>query len=56
MTHCHEVNVGLVWLCEKGGLEEDLGIFMAFDKFVIWSWSGELFLGEVCGVTLERRE
>jgi hypothetical protein len=29
---------------------------MAFDKFVVWSWSGKLFLGKVCGETLERRE
>jgi hypothetical protein len=29
---------------------------MIFDIFIVWSWSGELFLGEVCGVTLERRE
>jgi len=25
---------------------------MTFDKFVVWSWSGKLFLGKVCGVTL----
>jgi hypothetical protein len=29
---------------------------MAFDKLVIWSWSGELSLREVCGVTLEKKE
>jgi hypothetical protein len=29
---------------------------MTFDKFVVWSWSGKLFLGKVCGVTLENRE
>jgi hypothetical protein len=29
---------------------------MVFDKLVIWSWSGELSLKEVCGVTLNRRE
>jgi hypothetical protein len=29
---------------------------MAFDKFVVWSWSGKLFLRKVCGVTLKRRE
>jgi len=29
---------------------------MIFDKFIVWNWSGELFLGEVCGVTLKRRE
>jgi hypothetical protein len=45
-----------VWLCGKGGLEEDLGIFMAFDKFVVWSWNGKLSFGKVCGVTLERKE
>jgi hypothetical protein len=36
--------------------KEDLRIFMAFYKFVIWNWSGELCLKDVCGVTLERRE
>jgi hypothetical protein len=46
----------LMWVLCDFVKKEDLGIFMAFDKFVIWSWSGELFLGEVCGVTLERRE
>jgi hypothetical protein len=29
---------------------------MAFDKVGVWSWSGNLFLGKVCGVTLERKE
>ncbi len=29
---------------------------MIFDKFIDWSWNGELFVGEVCDVTLERRE
>jgi hypothetical protein len=29
---------------------------MIFDKFIDWSWSGELFVGEVCDVRLERRE
>jgi len=34
--------VGLVWFCGEKRLEEDLGDFMGFDKFVIWSWSGKL--------------
>jgi hypothetical protein len=29
---------------------------MTFHKFVVWSWSGKLFLGKVCGVTLESWE
>jgi hypothetical protein len=29
---------------------------MAFDKLIIWSGSGELFLKAMCGVTLERKE
>jgi hypothetical protein len=29
---------------------------MAFDKVGVWSWSGNLSLGKVCGVTLERKE
>jgi hypothetical protein len=29
---------------------------MIFDKFIVWNCSGDLFLGEVRGVTLERRE
>ncbi len=48
--------MGLVWFCGERGLEEDLGDFMGFDKFVIWSWSGKLFLGKVCGVIVERKE
>jgi hypothetical protein len=54
MPYFHKVNVGFVWLCGEGGLEEDLGDSMAFNKFVVWS--GKFYLGEVCGVTLERRE
>jgi hypothetical protein len=48
--------VGLVWFCGERGLEEDLGDFMAINKFVVWNWSGKLYFGEVCGVTLKRRE
>jgi hypothetical protein len=48
--------VGLVWLCEEGRLEEDLGDYMAFSKFIVWSCSGKFDLGKVCGVTLERKE
>jgi hypothetical protein len=47
--------VGLVWLCE-GGLDDNLGDSMPFDKLIVWSWSGKFSLVKVCGVTLERRE
>jgi len=43
--------VSLVWLCEEGRLKKD---YVAFDKFGVWS--GELFLGEMCGLTLEKNE
>ncbi len=45
-----------MWLCGEGGLKEDLGIFMAFNKFVVKSWNGELSFGKVCGVTLYKSE
>jgi hypothetical protein len=37
--------MGLVWICGEGGLEKDLGDSMAFDKFIVWSWSGKLYFG-----------
>jgi hypothetical protein len=45
-----------MWLCGKRGLKEDLGDFMGFNKFVIWSWNGKFFLGKVCWVTIDKRE
>jgi hypothetical protein len=32
------------------------GDYVTFNKFIIWSWNGKLFLREMCGVTLKRTE
>jgi hypothetical protein len=48
--------MGSMWVSCGFVKKEDLRIFMAFDKFVIWNWNGELCLMEVRGVTLEERE
>jgi hypothetical protein len=45
-----------MWLCGEGGLKENLGEIMGFNKFVVWSWNGKFSLGKVCGVTIERRK
>jgi hypothetical protein len=37
-------------------IREGFGDSITFNKFVVWSWNGKLFLGKMCGVTLKKRE
>jgi hypothetical protein len=49
--------MGSMWALD-GFMKEDYKriLYMAFDKFGVWNWSGNLFLGKVCGVIVEKRE
>jgi hypothetical protein len=40
----------------KRRIRGGFGDSVTFNKFIIWSWNGKLSLGEMCGVTLKRRE